>query len=211
MNFQRRRIKGQRRSLTRRFCLDKAIFLLDLKIDYFYVGASFPGFPDIFCWPCRGRLAARSRHITCCVERFCRRVMPSLGLLGLFMTKIVFIGLVPNILKSSISVDSFNSIGFFHSFFRFSFPIRVVKSKNEICSGRESTEHGVRSCDGIVSKNCLWRRFFPCIENHTSNMFARGRFRKILVEKKIRDMVTRFGQQFLFRWMDLAKVLSMWS
>ena len=29
--------------------------------------------------------------------------------------------------------------------------------------------------------------------NRTSNLFVTGRFRKILVEKKIRDMVTRFG------------------
>ena len=39
----------------------------------------------------------------------------------------------------------------------------------------------------------LWRRFFFRIGNRTSNLFVTGRFRKILVEKKIRDMVTRFG------------------
>ena len=69
-----------------------------------------------------------------------------------------------------------------------------------------------RPCRGLLAERShplgrgysLWRRFFLCIGNRTSNLFVTGRFRKILVEKNIRDMVTRFVHNFSFaQWMSL--------
>ena len=50
-----------------------------------------------------------------------------------------------------------------------------------------------------------------CKENRTSNTFFRDCFRKMLVEKKIRDRVTRFRSYLSFRSMEFALVFSILS
>ena len=48
---------------------------------------------------------------------------------------------------------------------------------------------------GLDTLPCTWlvETIISSIDNHTSNLFVRVCFRQILVEQKIRDMMTRFG------------------